>query len=437
MSDLNAGWLVDECRELPVEVMVVIRQVLLFPGSRRSGLARTLGAIGGVALGLLLATTATGEPLYPRPDPDPFYAAPADLAAYQPGDVLGVRAQPPVAIFPGSTVALVKFRSTNSRGAPIAATTTVITPANHAPNGPLLSYQHFINALGTQCAVSHSLYGGDLNLTVTMPILNVALAQGWSVALPDHLGPQVALGAARLGGQIVLDGIRAVKRLPALAVQNSRTVMAGYSGGGLATAWAAALQPTYAPELELAGAATGGAPMNLVTMAEALGLEPHPSFGLAMAAAIGLEREYPDRLPLSSYLNERGLAARDAMANSCSNEILTAGVGGSAREYLTSTSIFYSPEARSVGEENSLELYPGVPEIPIFEWHSPDDQQIPIDAIENTIRRWCAAGVRVETLRVPAAESPPPHLSTAVVGAPAAMRWLDARVRGEPAPTNC
>ncbi|WP_312884767.1 lipase family protein [Nocardia barduliensis] len=415
----------------------MIRRFTLLPGGRRTGLARS--AIGGVALGLLLAATATAEPLYPRPDPDPFYAAPADLAAYQPGDVLGVRALPPLAIFPGSTVTLVKFRSTNSRAAPIAATTTVLTPAGRRPGGPLLSYQHFINALGTDCAISHKLYGDDLNLTATVPSLNVVLAQGWSVALPDHLGPQFALGAARLGGQIVLDGIRAVRRLPALAVQDSATVLAGYSGGGLATAWAAALQPTYAPELELAGAAIGGAPMNMVTMAEALGLGPHPSFGLAMAAAIGLEREYPDRLPISSYLNPRGREVAAAMADSCSNEILTAGVGGSARDYVTSTSIFDSRDARSVVEENSLELAAEVPETPIFEWHSQDDQQIPVGAIENTVRRWCAAGVRVQTVVVPAIGLQPAleHVAPAVLGAPVALLWLDARVRGEPAPTDC
>ncbi len=417
----------------------MIRRFTRFSGNRRSGTARALGVIGGAALGLLLATIATADPLYPRPDPDPFYAAPADLAAHQPGEVLDVRAMPPLALFPGSTVTLVKFRSTNSRGAPIAATTTVLTPFGRRPDGPLLSYQHFINALGTDCAISHKLYSDDLNLVATTPILNVVLAQGWSVALPDHLGPQFALGAARLGGQIVLDGIRAVQRLPAFAVQHSPTVLAGYSGGGLATAWAAALQPTYAPDLKLAGAAIGGAPMNLVTIAEALGLDPHPSFGLAMAAAIGLEREYPDRLPTSSYLNPRGLEVGAAMANGCSNEILIAGINGSARDYVTDTAIFDNREARSVLEENSLELYVGVPEIPIFEWHSPDDRQIPVDAIDNTMRRWCAAGVRVQTLRVPTVEpeSALEHLTPAVLGAPAVLLWLEARVRGEPAPTNC
>ncbi|MFE9326321.1 lipase family protein [Nocardia sp. NPDC052278] len=399
----------------------------------RRGWSHVLGAFGGVALALLLAPPATAEPMYPLPDPDPFYAAPADLGAHSPGDVLDVRALPPVPLFAGATATLIKFRSTDSHGGPIAATTTVITPLFHQADAPLLSYQHFINALGTNCAVSHTLYSGDLNLGTTVSMLNAVLQRGWSIALPDHLGPQFALGAARLGGQIVLDGIRAVKRLPELAVQHSQVALAGYSGGGLATAWAAVLQPSYAPELQLQGAAMGGVPENLVTMAQGLGLEPHPAFGLAMAAAIGLEREYPDQIQTGAYLNPRGLALRGAMANSCTNEILFMGANGSAREFVTSTSFIDSRTARSVVEQNSLELYPGVPEIPMFEWHSPADPLIPVDSIGNTDRRWCGAGVRLQTMQV----SAPEHLSAAVQGAPEVLQWLEGRMRGEPAPVAC
>lgn len=394
---------------------------------------RVLGALGGVACTLLMATPATAEPLYPIPDPDVFYAAPGDLGAHRPGDVLDMRVMPPSAFFPGATLRLVKFRSTNSVGAPIAATTTIVTPAGQQPGGPLLSYQHFINSLGTNCAVSHQVYGGDVNLSVIMPALTMMLARGWSVAMPDHLGPQFALGAARLGGQITLDGIRAAKRLPELGLADSPTVLAGYSGGGLPTAWASVLQPTYAPELRLAGAAIGGTPFSLVSMANGIGNDPHPAFGLAMAAAIGLEREYPDRMRIGANLNQRGREMRDAMANSCTNDILTIGAGGRAHDFATGPSVFDQPDAWAVVEENSVELYGRVPEIPIFEWHSPTDTLIPLASIDNTNRRWCASGVQLQTMLVPAFD----HLSAAATGAPAMAAWLEGRVRGEPAPVSC
>nr|WP_253811141.1 lipase family protein [Nocardia amikacinitolerans] len=381
-----------------------------------------------------VAGASHGEPLYPAPDPDPFYAAPPDLADKKPGDVIAVRQMPPLLIFPDTTVTLVRFRSTNSTGKPIAATTTVLTPKAHRADGPLLSFQHIINGLGAECSVSRVLYTGDPNLIVReAPGWNVLLQRGWTVALPDHLGPQFAYGAAKLGGQITLDGIRAVKQVSELRLAQSPTAMVGYSGGGMATAWAAALAPEYAPELQLAGAAMGGVPMNLVKMLEGLGLGSHPVFGLALAAGLGLEREYPERFPLSAQLNDRGLAARDAIANSCTNDIIATGAGRGAMDFAKTTSMIDDRDARAVVEENSLELYDGVPRTPVFEWHSPIDGLVPVDAIVNTDRRWCAAGVPVQAEQIPV----PDHLTAAVLGIPAALSWLDARFRGEAAPSNC
>ncbi|WP_156094623.1 lipase family protein [Nocardia lijiangensis] len=399
---------------------------------------RSMRALGAAALGAMLVVAGTGvshsEPLYPAPDPDPFYATPADLADKKAGEVLAVRQMPPLVTFPDSTITLVRFRSTSSQGTPIAATTTVLTPKAHRADGPLLSFQHIINGLGAECSVSRVLYTGDPNLIVReAPGWNVLLQRGWSVALPDHLGPQFAYGAAKLGGQITLDGIRAVKQVSELQVAQSPTAMVGYSGGGMATAWAAALAPDYAPELQLAGAAMGGVPMNLVKMMEGLGLGSHPVFGLALAAGLGLEREYPERFPLSEQLNDRGLAARDAIANSCTNDIIAAGAGRGAMDFAKTTSMIDDRDARAVVEENSLELHTGVPRTPVFEWHSPIDGLVPVDAIVNTDRRWCAAGVRVQAEQIPV----PDHLTAAVLGIPAALSWLDARFRGEPAPSNC
>ncbi|MFC9894993.1 lipase family protein [Nocardia sp. NPDC127579] len=411
--------------------MVRTSAVRRFTSASRFTLLTALGVVTAVLLG---AGTAGAEPLYPAPDPDPFYQAPADLASAAPGDVLATRPMPPLFMFPGARVTLIKFRSTNSAGAPIAATTTVLTPMNHRPGAPLLSYQHIINGLGTQCAVSHVLYTQDPNLFVKeAPVLNVFLLRGWSVALPDHLGPNAAYGAARLGGLITLDGVRAAQRVAELGLDTSPVGLLGYSGGGMATAWAAALQREYAPELRVVGAAEGGVPMNLVKMIEGLGYQRHPVFGLALAAAIGLEREYPQQLPISEHMNSAGLAIRSRIANGCTNEILMAGAGRSVMDLAKSTSLVADPQARRVVEANSLELHDGIPLAPIYEWHAPQDALIPVDSIDNTVRRYCAAGVRVLSERYPS----PDHLSTAVLGAPAALAWIDARFRGEPAPSNC
>ncbi|MFC4372682.1 lipase family protein [Nocardia halotolerans] len=406
-----------------------------FAAARRTRRRRTL--LAGLTAAVLVAAPAAaghGAPLYPSPDPDPFYAQPADLSATSPGDVLEVRPMPPLAMFPDTTVTLVKFRSTNSTGEPIAATTTVLQPNNHRRDAPVLSYQHIINGLGVRCSVSKVLYTDDPDLMVREAVAwNVALRRGWTMVLPDHLGPDFAYGAAKLGGQVTLDGIRAIRKVERLQVGESRVAMAGYSGGGMATAWAAALQPEYAPELEIAGAAMGGVPMNLVSMLEGLGFGAHPVFGLALAAGIGLEREYPDRFPISEQMNARGLAARASIADACTNGILSAGAGRGILDFAATTSLTEDPRARAVVEENSLELYPGAPTMPVFEWHSPIDALIPVDAITATVARWCAAGTPVVAEATPT----PDHLTAAVLGLPSALRWLEGRLQGEPAPSTC
>ncbi|MEU1427782.1 lipase family protein [Nocardia sp. NPDC005746] len=389
-------------------------------------------------IGALLVAVATGsaaaQPLLATPDPDPFYAAPADIAAHRPGDVLATRAMPALPSFPDSDITLIKFRSTDSTGHPIAATTTVISPRRRVADAPVLSLQQIVNGLGAQCAVSRELYTSDPNLMIReAPGWNLVLQRGWTVALPDHLGPRIAYGAAKLGGQITLDGLRAIQRVPELRVEHSPLVMAGYSGGGMATAWAAALAASYAPDLRIAGAAMGGVPMNLASMMEGLGMNRHPAFGLALAAGLGLEREYPDRFPLSDQLNDRGLVMRDKLVNSCTNDILSAGAGQGALDVAKTTIMSDDPQARAVVDENSVELYPGVPNMPVFEWHSPIDGLIPINAVVSTVHRYCAAGTKVWSEQVPV----PDHLTAAVLGLPAAYAWMDARLRGEPAPTNC
>ncbi|MEV5652592.1 lipase family protein [Nocardia sp. NPDC052254] len=401
-----------------------------------TAIRRALSVAAGSLLLIAAATTsAPAQPIYPAPDPDPFYAAPADIADHHPGDVLATRPMPALDIFPDTDITLIKFRSTNSEGKPIAATTTVLTPRHRAVDGPLLSYQTIINGLGTECAVSHTLYTKDPDLMVReAPAYNVVLQRGWSIAMPDHLGPQFAYGAARLGGQITLDGIRAVQHTAGLNLGRSPVAMAGYSGGGMATAWAAALAPNYAPDLRIAGAAAGGVPMNMVKMLEGLGYGSHPAFGLAFAAGLGLEREYPDRFPLSDQLNDRGAATRQVLANSCTNGLLAAGAGHGISEFAKTTTMTGDAVARKVVEDNSLEFYTdGVPNMPVFEWHSPIDGLIPVDSIRNTDRRWCQAGVQVQSEEIPV----PDHLTAAVLGIPQVMGWLEGRMSGQPAPKNC
>lgn len=384
-------------------------------------------AVAGVAITVGAPPSALAAPLYPVPNSDGFYSAPGDLGARANGDVLASRPVP-AAGYPGATAWQIKFRSTNSSGAPIAAVTTVLLPVGGGMNRPLVSYQPFVNSLGLQCAPSHTLFNGGLQ---EASALNLLLARGWAVAVPDHLGPTSAYGAAKLGGRIVLDGIRAVKRFGPAGLGGSPVGMAGYSGGGMATGFAAALAPSYAPELPIVGAAQGGVPVNIGQLALDLGGSPSPLFGLGFAAAMGLEREYPQSVFFSESLKPEGVALRDQIANACTDQIISAGANKSYSQ-VANGPLQANAGTTAVLHENSLELYPGVPRTPIYEWGGSADQ-VPVGLAQGMAGRYCDAGVPVLFDVIPGAD----HGAAIAPGSARAFGWLGDRFAGLPAPSNC
>ncbi len=385
-----------------------------------------------LALGVLTAATGyvpvSAQPLYPTQDSDPFYAPPADLGSFAPGDVVRTR-RIDTGLYVGTEGWQIAFRSTNSQGQPILGMTTVLLPSG-VKNPPLVSYQALINSLGAQCNPSRSLFNGELQdgVGAMLPI-----GRGWAISLPDYLGPNVAYGAAKLSGMVTLDSVKAVRKATELGLSSSKVALAGYSGGGMATAWAAALQPEYAPDLKLDAVVAGGIPADLEQMALSLGFEPHPGFGLAFAAAMGLEREYPDRLPVSDQLNENGLWFREFTHDACRRFLLFHGAFRSAEQMAASKSLLDSPEAHSVLRENSLRYFPGTPTAPTYIWQGRFDTLTFFDPVAEVADRYCKAGVPLTFRPFDIAE----HMTTAVAGFPDAWNYVESRFRGDPVAKSC
>jgi len=380
-----------------------------------------------IAAGGLVAATDAGAAVYPLPDPDGFYAAPPNIGDYRPGDVVRSRAVPAPG-FPGATAWQLMYRSSNSASAPIAAMTTVLVPGGGG-NRPLVSYQPFVNSLGLQCAPSHTLFNGHLQ---EAPALNLLLARGWVVAVPDHLGPSSAYGAAQLGGRLVLDGIRAARGFGPAGLARSPVGLAGYSGGGMATGFAAAMAPNYAPELPIVGVAMGGVPVNIGKLALDLGRAPHPLFGLGFAAVVGLEREYPSVMSLDSALKPAGFALRNRIANACTDDIISAAANRDFTTYFKGGTADVGPAQIAIIHQNSLETYPGVIHAPLYQWAGGADQVNPILARQSA-GKYCAAGTPVLFEMIPGAD----HGTAILPGAMHAFGYLSDRFAGLPAPSNC
>lgn len=331
---------------------------------------------------------APGAP--PLPADDAFYTAPAPLPDLPPGTVIKSR---PVTVtgygfpIPAQSWQLM-FVSRNAKGTPVEGIATVMVPTQSAPmdKRPLVSYQTAEDSLARHCAPSYTLRAGTEK---ELGLASLALAQGWAVVMTDYEGPQSQYGAGWQAGRATLDGIRAaVNFAPAGLGADTPVGMWGYSGGGLATAWANELEPTYAPELNIVGAAQGGVPPDLAAVARQI--DGGPFSGIYFAVSVGLSRAYPE-MRIDSILNDKGRAM--------------------ATNHL--------------GHHR--------PTTPTFDYHSINDELIPIAEVDELMAEYCADGVPLTYYRDPASE----HTSLAVSGAPAAVGFLAARFAGQTAPTTC
>ena len=265
----------------------------------------------------LLASTASAATT--RPAQDAFYAAPASLASAAPGAVLKTRSVDiTVAGRPLPVPATqVLYRTRNQLGEPTATVATIVRPA--VPAGPvkLLSYQTAYDGLTDTCRPSYVLRAGEGNSIVTAEsaAAYAYVTQGYTVVTSDYEGPTDDFGAGRESGYGTLDAIRAAQQV--LSVGTTTPVgLTGYSGGSIASVWAAELQQTYAPELNVIGTAAGGVPTDFVhNLAYIAGSSDWA--GAIPAVGLGLIRAY--RLDANKLLSARGRQILDEVSQGCLN----------------------------------------------------------------------------------------------------------------------
>ena len=381
-------------------------------------------------------------PYPPKPDSDPFYAQPSPMPDVAPGTILNSRkvtfAPALSAPMPNAAWQL-KFMSKDVNDQPIAAVATVVMPLVPALVGaaPLVSYQFAEDSLGMQCAPSRTLTGGTANYNSqaeTLEYLPGLTAQGWTMVFPDHEGPYSSYAVGKLAGQISLDAIRAAESFAPLGLAGKQTPVGlwGYSGGALATAWAAALQATYAPELNVVGVASGGTPADLISVAKAFdsGLGNVAFFSLGFSGVIGATRSYPELLP-PSILNDKGKAAVAALANGC---VGNTGDGspqpmGHFADY-TNTDAFETPGVKATASKIALPQAGHVPIAKMYLYHSQIDELIPIAGTDALVKSWCDSGVHISYYRAVTGE----HVALAATGAPDAILYLASTFAGATAP---
>ncbi|WP_459956747.1 lipase family protein [Nocardia sp. IFM 10818] len=377
----------------------------------------------------------TGDPL--------FDIWPVDLERYAPGDILETRdvtgtAFPMLLFTTGTTIqraTLIKFRTTNSAGAPSIGTATLILPARAwtGPGAqPVLLNATAINALSRKCTTGYVLAHGlevptgqDFSPSPTL----WAAERGYAVVIPDHEGPLMSYAEPTVAGHAMLDSIRAVRNFAPEQFGQSRFASTGYSGGAIASYAAAMLADEYAPELTpyLAGASFGG----LTTDYRAFAHNFDGSYisGFLLTIALAIAREHPEILSVMNHLAE--WAATSPVKEICSGSF--GGLGMAPIPFETVANID-EPLDSALAEEifDRLSLTGRKSAIPLFVYHGLHDPWIPVSGAEQLHREQCALGVAV-TKNIVGGE----HLLAYLNSYPATMEWLDQRLRGVPATGAC
>ncbi|MGV0850102.1 lipase family protein [Mycolicibacterium phlei] len=371
------------------------------------------------------------------PKDDPFYQPPSGFQHAEPGTVL--RSRDVELAFLGLipqrfTATQLLYRTTNMNGEPEATVTTVIAPAERTNRRvvPVISYQCAIDAVSSRCFPSYALrrraVAPGALAQFEFLLIAAALAEGWAVSVPDHEGPQGSWGTPYEPGYRILDGLRAAVNYDRLELDASAPMgLWGYSGGGLASAWAAEMHGQYAPELNIVGAVLGSPVGDLGHAYRRLNGSLYS--GLPAMVVAALTHVYPE---LNRVIDEHATEAGKAMLTRVENMTTAQAVlrfAGMDMGKLVDrplNEILDMPEVKHVFD--SIKLGTAVPTPPVLIVQAVHDRIVSVYDIDELTETYRSGGASVTYHRDMFSE----HMLLHPMSAPMALRWLIDRFNNKP-----
>jgi alpha-beta hydrolase superfamily lysophospholipase len=371
------------------------------------------------------------------PSKDPFYLPPPGFEHARPGTLL--RSRDVGLAFLGLipqrvTATQLLYRTTDMNGRPEATVTTVVVPADRVPGRetPILSYQCAIDAVSSRCFPSYALRRRSRALGALSQfeylLIAAAVAEGWAVSVPDHEGPHGIWGTPNEPGYRVLDGIRAAVSSERLGLSPTAPVgLWGYSGGGLASAWAAEVCADYAPEVNVVGAVLGSPVGDLGHTFRRL----NGSFysGLPAMVVAALTHVYPDldRL-IQEHATPEGKAMLDKVEKMTTVHAVLQMVGKDMGTLVDRPldEILDTPEVQHVFA--SIKLGASAPSLPVLIVQAVHDRIVSVDDIDELADIYSGGGSEVTYHRDLFSE----HMLLHPMSAPMTLRWLIDRFEGRP-----
>jgi hypothetical protein len=363
------------------------------------------------------------------PSQDPFYTAPIGYENTKPGTILRIRLAPGnLTTVTGncSSIHNILYRTTNSLNEASWAVTTLFTPASNSTlANALLSYQIPYNSADVDASPSYLMY----NDTQRPSDIRAALGRGWYVNVPDFEGPLASFPLGVQEGHATLDSVRAVLS-PGLGLSKDiRYALWGYSGGSVASEWAAELQVQYAPEPNFVGAALGGLVPNATSVFESI--TGTRWAGLIPSCLVGMTSQYPQAYNfLLSKLKTSGpynktmfLSVKDMN----SDQAFTTFAGQNIFDYLEGgLAVYFTPILQKIIHTNGMMGYHGVPQMPLFMYKAIQDELSPIKDTDELVQRYCGVGANILYQR----NSIGGHLAEYANGDAGAFAWLSSVFEG-------
>lgn len=402
------------------------------------------------------ATTPGGNPTNAH---DPFYDAPVPKEQLdRPGKILRTQPAPHLLNILGPEFRgysqRILYTSTTVHGEIVPVSGVVIESANpwrgKGPT-PTVVFGPGTRGAGDTCAASRGPWMlGQIDPALPAVATNYELLHyhaasllGMRVVVTDYIG----LGTPGAHtyvlhdeeGHAMLDAARATTK------PGEPVGFWGYSQGGGASAAAAELAGTYAPELNVKGAYAGAPPADLVTSIQGV---DNSSIGAVIGYALhGWTERYPGfGVAVDKHLNARGREFIATTRNSCmpdgalrwglqdSRTMTTS--GRSLSDIVTS-----EPEIRR--ELDAQKLGRRAPQAPIMVSTPGNDDLVPSGQVVQMARDHCSLGARVTLLDdalpalTPSIKLGANHAVGLISQAAPSLMWMMDRFNDLPAGTNC
>lgn len=332
----------------------------------------------------------------------------------------------------GAQAYRVVYHSTDLGGAAIDVTGVVIIPAGGPPavGRDIVAWAHGTSGIADECAPSTNSW-----LFSSIAGLASLLRHGYVIAATDYQGlggpgPHPYL-VGPSAAHSVLDIVRAAREVPGASTGN-RFVVWGESQGGHATLWTSQLAATYAPDLQLMGAAAAAPPVDL---AANLTGNANATVRALSTAYAGASWSEVYNVPLSTITGSTGQDLIRRIAKNCVTldgfKLRTKiGLVRLTRQ-LRGVDLNASPRWAELMQANSV--VPRKVDVPVLIAQGSADLIVSPAVTRSFVKALCRAGQPVHFVQVAGGD----HVTIAKRTAETTVDWFGDRFAGLPAPDDC